>query len=235
VSVKIKSQGVRPRNVNWVQCRADFVYGIPGNGGAKYFPTRRELAEKYGVAETTVAATAQKGNKQVPGHWHAAREENQRKLAAALEKARPASHADKIVEMEVRHLDKWNRVEHAVCMQLFVTEKAPDPIDPEKEIEFLPAYAAFKPDLKPEAVKALVDVLKTATSMQRVIIGVPETRIEIQQDAQSELLKSLSRNDLKELGRAYAVALTVERERRSLVVLEGGHGSNGSQDAAGEE
>lgn len=229
MSAKVHSKGVRPRNVNWVQCRADYVYGTnDGKDGAKRFPSRRELAEKYGVAEATVANTAKKGNKQVPGQWHVAREENQQRMAVALDKARPASIADKIVEMETRHLDRWNRVEHSVCMQLFVTEKAPDPIDPEKEIEFLPKYAAFKPNLKPEAVKALVEVLKTATSMQRVILGVPETRIEVQQDAQSELLKSLTRQDLKELGRAYAIALTVDAERKQLTVINGGMGGQSS-------
>ena len=193
-----RKPGPKP-GVDWQALRNQFVYGIFDESGHRTFPTLKEIANSHGnVSVARVQQVARRGNRSVRGNWTEERIRVQHRLAEAVDAKRTDAAANAIVEMEARHLRAWSAMEASVIKRLFVVSNG--------------VVAGFDPNLSMPDARALCEMLKTSTSAQRVIMGVPETRVGVHEDEESELLKSLSDEDVAELAGRYARAISVERE-----------------------
>ena len=192
-----RKPGPKP-GVDWQALRNQFVYGIFDEHGNRTFPTLKEVAESQeNISAARIHQVARRGNRSVRGNWTEERLHVQHQLAEAVEAKRTNAAANAIVEMEARHLRAWSAMEASVIKKLFVVRDG--------------VVAGFDPSLSMPDARALCEMLKTATSAQRVILGVPETRVGVHEDEESELLKSLSDEDIAELADRYARAISVER------------------------
>ena len=193
-----RKPGPKPE-VDWLALRNQFVYGTFDEHGNRIFRTLKELAESQeNISVARIHQVARRGNRSVRGNWTEERIRVRHQLAEAVEAKRTNAAANAIVEMEARHLRAWSAMEASVIKKLFVVSNG--------------VVAGFDPSLSMPDARALCEMLKTATSAQRVIMGVPETRVGVHEDEESELLKSLSDEDVAELAGRYARAISVERE-----------------------
>ena len=190
--------------VDWMALRNQFVYGIFDERGSRVSLDLQQVAAAHGLSYQTVRGVARRGNRSVPGDWSGDRLRAQQRLAETLDAKRADKAADAIIEMEARHLRTWAAMEASCVKKLYVVTNG--------------VVAGFNPSLPVSDARALCEMLKTATSAQRVILGMPETRIGVHEDGdeESERLKALSDDEVAAMAGQFARAITVDRNKRRL-------------------
>ena len=197
-------------DIPWESIRRDFVFGVFDGDGARQFPTKTDLAEKYGVRPDQIWAVSGKGNSKVLGNWNGARKQAQGKIAKKVVERRGNHVADKLVRMEKRHLGLWEAVEIAGTYSLFQ-------VDQHGNLAHPPRFR----DLPTGDIKDMIANLKVATAAQRTIVGEPNERIEVNDGpTRPPILDELSANDLEDAARIYAIAFTVERKSSGRALTE---------------
>ena len=195
----------------WALAKREYVYGYVNDSGERVYPNLRQISERHNIQISRLGQVAKAGNTTVTGDWVKERDRAQVAIEEEAKKRAVASFGAELAQMENRHLRGHKAAESAIMVAMYQTDGNGQLIVPLK----------FRKELTPQDIKALYSVYCEATDRQRILMGQPTQRIEIQeQRTEPTVLRLLTAEDLANAGLQLAMAMTAKRKVR-LMLPEG--------------